>query len=203
MLDLGCGPGKLTYPLAAIAARVDAVDISAAMIEAAKVDARPDDNIRWICGDIHEVALGNHYDLIVAGASIHWMGLDRLFPTLKSKQDENGVIAFVEGDGAFNHPWERAELDVMIDHQLRMNEERPAWVDSVRCPAQPKQVLVEHENFERTGSRVIGPHRVTKSVDDYINIFFSRASFDDGMYAGRTTRRIFSRHDESVSTVSV
>jgi SAM-dependent methyltransferase len=54
LLDLGCGPGKLTLPLAASFRHVDAVDPAEPMIAAAKAsNAAP--NIRWI------VAEGNAY----------------------------------------------------------------------------------------------------------------------------------------------
>lgn len=82
VLDLGCGPGKLSYPLARHAARVDAVDLSPAMIHAAKARPEDDDNIIWITGDPLAIQLSTSYDLMVAGASVHWMDLDRLFPTL-------------------------------------------------------------------------------------------------------------------------
>jgi SAM-dependent methyltransferase len=176
VLDIGCGPGKLSYPLAKHVAQVDAVDLSETMIEAARAVPGDDSNIHWIAGDMHTVELGPSYDLVVAGASIHWMDLDRLFSMLAPRMSERGRIAFVAGDAAVNHPWGREELELMKQVQLAVNDERPPWVDTVQFPAPPLTSVVGHPLFEREDAlTVASPNRCT--VDDYIGVFFSRQSF--------------------------
>jgi SAM-dependent methyltransferase len=175
-LDVGCGPGKLTYPLATACSHVDAVDLSPAMIERARGDERDSSRITWIAGDVHTAKLAAQYDLIVAGASIHWMDLDRLFPYLVPHQSARGVVAFVEGDAAVNQPWGREELAVMKATQIAINDVRPAWVDAASFPAPIKDHIVRHPWFVRS-DRLIATHPVSQSVDDYIEISFSRQSF--------------------------
>ena len=176
VLDIGCGPGKLSRPIAQRVARVDAVDLSPAMIAAAKTGSEDDGNINWIVGDVHTAALDSGYDLIMAGASIHWMDWDRLFPFLALRQSEGGHVAFTEGDGAMDQPWGHEELALMKQVQLEINEERPEWVDTARFPAPSKASLVDHPLFAKQQT-TIDRYTVTQSVEDYINVFFSRAAF--------------------------
>jgi SAM-dependent methyltransferase len=166
----------VSYPLSTKVARVDAIDLSPAMIERARADTRDDMRIRWIVGDAHSVELEPAYDLIIAGASIHWMDWDRLFPRLAPVLSARAAVAFLEGDGAVNQPWGHDELELMKATQISISAERPAWVDQARFPAPIKESLVVHPWFQRRGGLTM-LHGTRKSVDDYIEIFFSRQSF--------------------------
>jgi len=176
VLDIGCGPGKLAYPVARKVARVDAVDLSASMIEAARADPRDDTNINWIVGDAHVVDLDIGYDLMMAGASIHWMNLDSLFPILAPLLSDAGHVAFAEGDGAVEQPWGSEELALMKAVQLEINDERPEWVDRARFPVPQKTSLVDHPMFRREDF-IVARHEVSQSIEEYIGVFFSRQSF--------------------------
>jgi len=176
VLDIGCGPGKLAYPLSRRVARVDAVDLSASMIDAARADPRDDTNINWIVGDIHVVDLDIGYDLMMAGASIHWMNLDSLFPILAPLLSGDGHVAFAEGDRAVEQPWGGGELALMKAVQLEINDERPEWVDRARFPTPQQTSLVEHPLFRREDF-IVARHEVHQSIEDYIGVFFSRQSF--------------------------
>lgn len=104
LLDLGCGPGKLTLPLAARFRHVDAVDPAEPMIAAAKAsNAAP--NIRWIVADAEDAPLAGEYDLVTAGASIHWMRPEALFPRLRPHLSPGAVFAVVAGDEPHDPPW--------------------------------------------------------------------------------------------------
>ncbi len=107
LLDLGCGPGKLSRPLAAHFALVTAVDPSAAMLRQARQEPGGEAaNIRWLEGKAEEVALGApDLDLITAGASLHWIDHARLLPKLKGLVGADHAFAIVEGDGAHRPPW--------------------------------------------------------------------------------------------------
>ena len=103
-LDLGCGTGKLAHRLAASFECVDAVDPSAAMLRVARDDHYP--NIHWIHGFAETAKLADRYDVVTAGASIHWMDHAALFPRLADVLDPEGYIAIVEGDGAHDPAWQ-------------------------------------------------------------------------------------------------
>jgi magnesium-protoporphyrin O-methyltransferase len=67
VLDAGCGTGALAVPLALAGARVDAMDFSAKMIEAAKERARqaqiPPERLKFLVGDLDSVR--EPYDVVV------------------------------------------------------------------------------------------------------------------------------------------
>lgn len=104
LLDLGCGPGKLALPLAASFQHVDAVDPAEAMIAAASALGATS-NIRWIVADAEAAPLAGEYDLVTAGASIHWMRPDVLFTRLRPHLAPGAVFAVVAGDEPNDPPW--------------------------------------------------------------------------------------------------
>lgn len=83
ILEIGCGTGYLTqllcekFPKAAITA----VDLSSGMIELAKEKVR-EDRISFICGDIEELSIERHYDLIISNATFQWF--NSLHTTIKN-----------------------------------------------------------------------------------------------------------------------
>lgn len=84
MLDIGCGPGKVSRPLTRCFADVVAVDPSRHMIALGHtLPGGRAPNLHWVRGLAEEAPLdGRRFDLTVAAASIHWMDHDRLFPKL-------------------------------------------------------------------------------------------------------------------------
>ncbi|MEB2291843.1 malonyl-ACP O-methyltransferase BioC [Priestia megaterium] len=82
ILEVGCGTGYLTqllckkFPKAAITA----VDLSSGMIELAKKKIR-ENRVSFICGDIEELSIEKHYDLIISNATFQWF--NSLHTTIK------------------------------------------------------------------------------------------------------------------------
>ena len=116
VLDIGAGEGALARPLAALADHVDAVDISAAMVEAGR--RRPGGrraNLRWILGAAESAELDGPYALVTAGASLHWMPWVQTLSRLASVMTGRAFLAIVE-HGYHEVPW-RAELtEVIVRH---------------------------------------------------------------------------------------
>jgi trans-aconitate 2-methyltransferase len=93
IVDLGCGPGNSTAPLARRwpGARIVGVDNSAAMLEQARRD-HPD--WTWELADIGQWAPAAPVDLIFANASLHWVpDHPRLFPRLLGHVARGGALA--------------------------------------------------------------------------------------------------------------
>lgn len=55
VVDLGCGVGRLTRPIATRAERVYALDVSGEMIERARLHLSGVENVEWILGDGHSL----------------------------------------------------------------------------------------------------------------------------------------------------
>src|SRR5918998_866070 len=76
VLDLGAGEGALARPLAERVDKVDAVEISPAMV--AEGRARPGGDHPHLAGHVaagESFALQGPYALVTAGQSLHWMDL--------------------------------------------------------------------------------------------------------------------------------
>ncbi len=86
ILELGCGTGFLTESLLGHLehARIDAVDISASMIEQARQAVAASPRVHWHVCDVRNYQPGGEvYDLISSSSSLQWMQpLDALFSRL-------------------------------------------------------------------------------------------------------------------------
>jgi len=94
VLDVGCGTGAFAERLADRADHVDAVDKSAAMIEAAK--QRAPANVTCIHADVLNLSLpAEHYDAIVSITALHHVPLGDALRHLAPALRPGGVLAAV------------------------------------------------------------------------------------------------------------
>jgi ubiquinone/menaquinone biosynthesis C-methylase UbiE len=165
-LDLGTGTGDLARPLARHLQRIDAVDMSPAMIARGKALPGGDaPNLRWIEGRAEDVELRPPYALITAGESLHWMDWDVLLPRLKRLLSEHAYLAMVyRRERAV--PWQ-SELDTLISELSTIkNFESYNLVEE----------LERRHLFQAVGRFETDPTTNLQSIDDYIDSFHSRAS---------------------------
>ena len=110
-LDLGCGPGKIARVLADHFDVVVAVDVSAAMLTVGRADdGGRHPNIVWVEGPA-EANVDGAFDLVTAGASIHWFDLAALFPKLAKATP---LVATVNDAPVFPHPAPPCGIDAWI-----------------------------------------------------------------------------------------
>jgi len=167
VLDLGAGDGALARQLAARADRVDAVEISEAMVAAGRRRSggqRP--NLRWIIGAAETCELFGPYALITAGASLHWMSWPRLMPRLCDTLSASGVLAVVE-HGPRELPWQDDIVEVVRRHS-RSPDYDPHFslVDALR----------EGGFFNPVGHTETVPVLFRQPIQEYIEQFHSTAS---------------------------
>lgn len=116
VLDLGAGEGALARPLARLADRVDALDVSPAMIAAGRT--RPggrQPNLRWILGAAETAPLDGPYALATAGASMHWMHWEPTLVRLAQVLTEHAYLVIVEHNPAAP-PWQEALTEIIVRH---------------------------------------------------------------------------------------
>ena len=100
ILDLCCGTGRLTLPIAKEGYDITGVDYTASMLELAKVKASEQDiDITLVEADIRTLDLTEEYDLIfIPFNSIHHLykneDLFSAFSTVKSHLKEGGLFLF-------------------------------------------------------------------------------------------------------------
>jgi len=128
VVDLGCGTGQLTLPMAARVRAVVGVDPEPDMLQRARRAARERDvrNVSWMIGADTDIAalrdlLGDHSVAVVtAGQALHWMDHRALFraviPLLRSG---GGVAVVTNGTPLWLHDtdWSRA-LRAYLEHWL-------------------------------------------------------------------------------------
>ena len=91
------------------------------------IDAGVHPNIHWINASAENVELREPLDLIIAGASIHWMNPARVFPKLAGVLTPDGTMAIVVGDGPAEAPWIDAWRTTMADWVDRLGG---SWNDA-------------------------------------------------------------------------
>ncbi|MDG4798006.1 class I SAM-dependent methyltransferase [Micromonospora sp. WMMD1082] len=103
VVDLGCGTGQLTLPIAARVRAVVGVDPEPDMLELARQAARDQlfGNVGWLLGadtDVPALAalLGDgRVGAVTIGQALHWMDHDTLFPRLRPLLRPGGGVAVV------------------------------------------------------------------------------------------------------------
>jgi SAM-dependent methyltransferase len=151
LLDLGCGPGSVSIPLAHLFEEVLAVDPEPDMLAEAQRIAgeRGVENIRWRCARAEDLdeSIGS-FRLVSAGNSFHWMDRDRVLEFVYPIIERGRGIAVV-GQGAGIPPpppvpW-RAAINRVIEHHL--GTER--WIHyGIHKPgAELHEVVLERSRF--------------------------------------------------------
>lgn len=172
LVDLGCGPGKLARALAPHFDEVLAVDPSGAMLRLGQaLDAGRHGNVRWLQSRAEDAGLEAPIDLVVAGASLHWMDPAALFPRLAKAMGSDAVLAVVDGDAPTAGPWIEAYQAVIVGwverlgdtwngtaHRERMARHDP-WFDVQAREAftvqvrQPLETLIACQHSRATWAR--------------------------------------------------
>jgi len=106
LLDLGCGTGQLTIPLAAHVAEAVGIDPDPGMLAEAEQQAREESiaNIIWRRGTAENLAnYVGHFKLVTMGRSFHWMDREQVLTALDDVVDVDGSIV-IASDGCLVRP---------------------------------------------------------------------------------------------------
>lgn len=172
VLDVGAGTGAVARRLLRYAARVDAVDPSAAMVaEGRRLPGGDDRRLRWIAGPAESAPLDPPYGLITAGTSLHWMDLDQVIPRFAAALAPGGKLAILEvvETPIGPTPWNEAATEIIKEY----SELKADRVDSFGA------VLTDLEArslFARDGDQVTRPTRTTLSVSDWLEWMHSTST---------------------------
>jgi SAM-dependent methyltransferase len=159
VLDVGCGTGDIARRLSPLVERVDAVDVSAAMIAQGRRQVGGDaSNLRWVRSSVEVATLSPPYSLITAGESLQWLAWDVVFRRFAEVLTPHGVVAIIDRDWDFS-PEVRKRLFPIIGRFSTNREFRP-----FDLPAE----LTARGLFNREGQRRIDPESWHPTIAEYV-----------------------------------
>jgi SAM-dependent methyltransferase len=164
VLDAGCGTGDLGRALVDEVERVDAVDVSHAMIEEGRRLERGDHpRLRWIRARLEDAELDPPYGLVVAGDSVNWMDGDVALPRLHDVLRPGAWLALVHRTWGTGAP---EETDLIRRHSVIRDYQ----------PYDVGRELVSRGLFRPAGQvRFAGAWRPT--IEEYVESRHAQAGF--------------------------
>jgi SAM-dependent methyltransferase len=166
VVDLGCGTGDLSLPFASQVDHIDAVDFSDAMLKAARA-ARGQHSARisWHHSSVEDFNFRPPYGLAMAGESLHWFDLPVLLPRLAGVLCSGAVLAIISR--VADVPWSDFYARVAPKYSM----------SNFVAPQDIVQDIIGKGLAREIERFTVGPHTVTQTIDDYIRLQHSGASF--------------------------
>jgi SAM-dependent methyltransferase len=156
VLDVGSGTGDISRRLAPLVERVDAVDVSAAMIAQGRQQPGGEAaNLHLIHATVEEAELLPPYALITAGESLHWLAWEVVFPRFVEELLPGGVLATI------GRNW---DTDVAREFPIIGRY-------STNRDFKPYNLITELTSrglFEQQGQRRVGPEPWLPTIAEYI-----------------------------------
>jgi SAM-dependent methyltransferase len=166
-LDAGCGTGDVARRLAPRMERVDAVDLSAAMVALGQGQPGGDaSNLRWQVAALEDAALAGPYGLAVAGESLHWMDWERALPRLRAALAPDAPLVIVER-AELPSPWTAELLRLIIRYSTNKQFQTYNLVEE----------LERRGLFALAGALCTALEDFSQSIDAYIESIHSRNGF--------------------------
>ena len=125
LLELGCGTGRLTLPMARTGARITAVDLSSAMLGRLQERLDPELEVEVVQADFRHLDLGRRYPLVV----LPFNAVHHLFSTQEVLELFRSVQAHLQPGGRF-------ALDLIVPDS-RYFERDPEGVHELRHTPDP------------------------------------------------------------------
>ena len=136
VLEIGCGTGQLTRELAGRGLNLTAIDIGAAMVEAARRNVA-DPTARFQTSSFEDFTDGGPFDLIVSATAFHWIdpgiGLAKAARLLRP----GGWLALLTTGERYPEPLRTRlrELWMKYSRQAGTWADQPAWLTALQHTA--------------------------------------------------------------------
>lgn len=166
VLDLGSGTGEIAIPSAAFADSVDAVELSAAMLNVARQQPGAS-KVRWFNQAAETFAYPRAYGLIVCAQSLHWMDWEVVFPRMATALDSDGFLVLVGLNELVDRAW-YSDLRALIPRYSTNQDFVPFDLVSG---------LEERGLFKVIDQAQSAPTAISQSIDDYIDSLHARNGF--------------------------
>ena len=169
VLDIGTGTGVIARGMLPYVDRVDAVDISTAMMdEGRRLPGGDDPRIRWILGAAEDAPLDPPYGLIVAAAAIHWFDEARAMPRFARALAPAARLAILE---VVEEP-----LDTTWDPEMTAIVKRYSEVRDYRDMTDVLRALEDEGWFVREDEARTAAVRARRTLAEYLEWQHSKAT---------------------------
>ncbi|WP_431924245.1 class I SAM-dependent methyltransferase [Amycolatopsis tucumanensis] len=188
VLDLGCGTGQLTVPMAARAGAVIGMDPSPDMLAHAR--AAEVGNVVWVVGADSDVPaleplLGaGGLDLVTIGQALHWMDPGPLFAALSRLLRPGGGVAVIANGTPV---WTQRTRWATAIRQVSTR-----WLgalDFPTCGSSDAERARYRDLLERAGFTRVREHRLDHTerlgLDEVVGAFYSAGALEKLDAAGR------------------
>ncbi|TGA97209.1 class I SAM-dependent methyltransferase [Sporolactobacillus shoreae] len=191
LLDLGCGTGKLTFPMANYFEEAVGIDISSDMLQSAQsqTELLNAKKMKWVrmASENLDPSLGT-FRLITSGDAFHWMDREKVLQLCYDRLVEGGAIALV-GQGHMlgdrSLPWQKA-VQRVIDRYFGHSADGNFGA--------PHEVLIRQSSFQSMTTGKI--HSVRKrDIQSIIGYLYSTSTCNKAQLAGRSLQFERELHD--------
>ncbi|HYR93665.1 MAG TPA: class I SAM-dependent methyltransferase [Methylomirabilota bacterium] len=180
ILDAGAGTGSLARELVEIAARVDALDPSPAMIdEGRRLPRGNDPRLRWLIGRAEDGPTDPPYGLITCGASIHWMDPLVTLPRFRAMLAPGARLAIVDTENVHpSAPYRKEVLEVIRRYEpLTDHKSTRDFLDD----------LVARGLLVIEGREAVPPMPFEQSIDEYLGFLGSTSTLNWAILGDRAS----------------
>ena len=194
LLDLGCGTGLLTIPLAPHSDSAAGLDPDADMLAEARRQARSAHiaNVRWALDgseglERRKADLGR-FRLVTFGNSFHWMDREATLESLNGMVDPDGGVAVIDFGGSVwsgSEEWHRAATDVI---RRWLGDQRRAGPGRTYAePDERHEAVIARSPFRRV--RVVSGHAErTLTLDEVVGGLYSTSFASKALLGDRQPR---------------
>ncbi len=177
LLDLGCGTGQLTLPLAPHVAEAVGMDPEPEMLAEAAAAARAAGvgNVTWLeggSGDLERLRprLGS-FQLVTMGASFHWMDREATLRQLEDLVVPGGGLVVTGSPSLWTRAngWQQAVREVI---QRWLGEQRRAGSGSYRHPPERHEAVIARSAFRRMEHYRLN-YRAVRDIDWIVGNLYS------------------------------
>jgi len=159
LLEIGCGTGQATIPMAQRGFRIVCVELGENLAAVARRNLAPYPDVRIITSPFETWdAGGERFDLVYASQAWHWLDPEVSFANAAGLLKPHGTLAINDVDHAFPADADRFFFDIQ-DIYRQIGEEHP---DEEWPPPLPEDVPDMREEIEATG--LFGDVRVRRYV---------------------------------------